>query len=332
MMKTWQLLILGFAAFAVPSIVSAQSLGLNFAATDPDAATSSLNPGDVAGVVPQANWNNLTANTGTNPSGLVLSNGLPSSVTVSWTSPNTWRAGANNAFPAGPNRVLTSGYLDTDDVPVNLPASITVNNIDAAVRTPAYDVYVYFVSDDGGNRGGGYTLSNGVTSVVKYGSTMASPSTFIEDPGTDVDNSLDGTYLRFRRFEGASITVTGDSSLTTPNGFRAPINAIQLVARPRAGDVNADGSVDINDFHIIRGNLFKTGQTDEQGDIAGSGGIVDFEDYREWKRLASPAAVAASLEFLGNVPEPGSAVLLAMGAALAAFATRRSARRLRHAL
>ena len=326
MKKTWQLLVLGFAALAVPTMASAQSLGLNFAATDPDAVTSSLNPGDVAGVVPQANWNNLETLSGTNVGSLELSNGLASGATVTWTSPNTWRAGANNAFPAGPNKVLTSGYLDTGNTTATA-VSVTVNNLDAALRTPAYDVYVYFVSDSGENRGGGYTLNDGVTSVLKYGSTMASPAAFIEDPGTDANNSLDGTYLRFRRMTGTSFTITGDATLTTPNGFRAPINAIQIHARPRAGDVNADGAVDINDFHIIRGNLFKTGQNDEQGDIAGAGGIVDFEDYREWKRFASAAAVAASVELIANVPEPGSLALFATGTALAAFASRRSARR-----
>src|SRR4051812_39409126 len=57
-------------------------LGLKFASTDPDAATSSLLPTEVAGVVPQANWNNLTGATGTNTA-LVYNNSgtaTPSSV------------------------------------------------------------------------------------------------------------------------------------------------------------------------------------------------------------------------------------------------------------
>ena len=326
MKKLWQLLVLGLVACALPSTVSAQSLGLNLAATDPDAATSSLNPTDVAGVVPQPNWNNLELNTGTDVGGLVLSTGAASGATVSWNGPNTWRSTTgNNAFPAGPNRVLTAGYLDTNNTAEGA-ATVTVNNLDAALRTPAYDVYVYFVSDSGADRGGGYTLNDGINSVLKYGSTMASPSSFIEDPGTDVNNSIDGTFLRFRRMTGSSFTLTGDATLTTPNGFRAPINAVQIHARPQRGDVNGDGSVNITDFHIIRSNLFKTGQTDEQGDIFGSGGIVDFADYREWKSHASPAAVAASVALLGGVPEPSSGMLLALGAGLALVARRRAGR------
>ena len=325
MKKLWQLLVLGCAALAVPTLASAQSLGLNFAATDPDAATSSLNPTDVAGALPQPNWNNLDTNIGTDVGGLVKSDGTASTATVSWNSNNTWRSTdtGNNAFSEGANRKLMAGYLDTLDTAAGA-VSVTVNNIDAALRAPAYDVYVYFLGDSGENRGGGYTVDDGVTNELKYGSTMAMPTMHVEDPGTDVNNSLDGTYLRFRRLTGTSLMVTGDTTLTTPNGFRAPINGIQIHARPARGDVDGDGFVDLDDFHIIRNNLFETGRTDSQGDIAGFGGIVDFADYREWKLHAPAAAVAASVSFLANVPEPGSAILLVVGAALFGFATRRS--------
>ena len=44
MKRFWQLLVLGYVVFAIPATVSAQVLGLNFAATDPDVATSQLGP------------------------------------------------------------------------------------------------------------------------------------------------------------------------------------------------------------------------------------------------------------------------------------------------
>lgn len=209
-------------------------LGLNFASTDPDAATSSLGAADVAGVVPQANWNNLTGAAGANVGVLNYNNGgvaVASTATATWSGPNTWRSGGNNAFPAGPDRLLVSGYLDSNNTAAG-GASVAVNNIDAALRTPAYDVYVYFVSDSAEDRGGAYTIDDGSGPQVKYGSTMAAPTSFIEDPGTDVDNSIDGTYLRFRNLTGASFTLISNTELTTPNGFRAPINAIQIVAVP----------------------------------------------------------------------------------------------------
>jgi hypothetical protein len=233
------------AVFAVACLVAGgqaihaqtPSLGFNFASTDPDAATSSLDPSEAAGVVPAANWNNLTGATGSGTTGIVYDqNGTatPSSATVTWSSPNTWRSGANNLFPDGPDKKLVSGYLDTGDTATN-GITITVNNIDSVFTTGGYDVYVYFVSDSGANRGGAYTINDGNGPVVKYGSSMASPTEFVQDPGTDVNLSQDGNYLRFIGMKGASLTLTTDTTLTTPNGFRAPVNAVQIVPTPQFG-------------------------------------------------------------------------------------------------
>jgi hypothetical protein len=63
------------------------------------------------------------------------------------------------------------------------------------------------------------------------------PAAHLEDPGTDADLSLDGTYLRFRGLTGASFSIASNTELTTPNGFRAPINAIQIVAIPEPASV-----------------------------------------------------------------------------------------------
>jgi hypothetical protein len=327
MKKQNLLLVAALLAWMTPTSASAQSLGLNFAADDPDTATSSLNPTDVAGVVPAANWNNLFGASG-NATGLVYNNnGSPvnSGVTVNWSSPNTWRAGGNNAFPAGPNKNLTSGYLDSTDQTDAGRSSVEVLSIDAALRSPAYDVYVYFVSDSNANRGGGYTLNDGNQTILKYGSTMGSPTGLVEDPGADADNSVDGTYLRFRGLTGTSFTLTGDATLTTPNGFRAPINAIQIVGgvpiAPGPGDVNEDGATNIADFNIIKANFFKnTGALRTEGDLTADG-RVDLQDYRIWRNIV-PASVAEGL----GVPEPSSLTLGALGAFAALGAARRRRR------
>jgi len=234
--KIQLLLTAACVSCVISSAAFAASLGLNFAATDPNAADSSLLPTEVAGVVPQPNWNNLALNNGDTttpvPIPLLKDDGTPSGATVSWASPNTWRSTANNAFPAGsPDRKLTTGYLDSNNTAAG-GVMISVNNIDAALRTPAYDVYVYFVSDSGADRGGGYTIDDGSGPILKFGSTLAMPSAHVEDPGTDSDNSLDGTYLRFAGLTGSSFRLTSDTTLTTPNGFRAPVNAIQIVQIP----------------------------------------------------------------------------------------------------
>jgi hypothetical protein len=326
MRKLRQLLIVGYVAVVVPMTASAQRLGLNFAASDPDPGSASLLSSDIAGAVPQANWNNLEGNTGNNAATLVYDNGMgtavDSTVSVSWNSPNTWRSTANNGFTDPGDLILTTGYLDSNDTATGR-SEVMVSNIDAALRTPSYDVYVYFVSDSPDNRGGGFTLTPvGGSPIVKYGSTLATPSMHVEDPGTDIDNSMDGTYLKFAGVTGDSFTLTGDATLTTPNGFRAPINAVQIVKSVLIpGDVNGDGQVNLTDFHVIRGNLFKTGQSRAQGDLV-SDGTVDFADFREWKQNV-PAGLAASASLSGSIPEPATGLLLAIGGALAALAKRR---------
>ena len=327
-MNTKHLLsIVGALALLLPATVNAQSLGLNFAAGDPDAATSSLNPTDVAGVIPAANWNNLLGATGTGVGGLFYNNaGTPvaSGAKVTWTSPNTWRSGGNNAFPAGPNKILTSGYLDTNDTAAG-GISITVSNLDTTLRAPAYDVYVYFVSDSNANRGGGYTINDGVNNIVKYGSSMGSPTGFVEDPGVDVNLSVDGNYLRFRGLTGSSFTLTSNTTLTTPNGFRAPINAVQIVGgvslAPGPGDVNEDGFTNVADYTIIKNNFFvATGMLRTTGDL-NLDGRVDLSDYALWKNNA-PAAELAAI----GVPEPASVALLAGGVATVVGFARRGRR------
>ena len=110
-----------------------------------------------------------------------------------------------------------------------------MTNIDPAIGANGYDVYVYFLGDSTANRGGAYIVNTGATNFTKYGSTMATPSTYVQDPGTDANLSQDGNYLRFIGLKGSSFSLTTDTTLTTPNGFRAPINAIQIVPTPQFG-------------------------------------------------------------------------------------------------
>jgi hypothetical protein len=312
---------------AIPTASFGQSIGLNFAALDPNEATSSLTPAEFAGVIPAANWNNLDGAAGDVATGLVFNNSagaaVPSTLAVSWSSPNTWRSGGNDAFPPGPNRKLMSGYIDTGNTP-ETGINLIVSNIDAALRTPNYNVYVYFLGDSPDNRGGAYTIDAGSGPITKFGSTMAAPTSFIEDPGTDMDNSLDGTYLKFTGLTGSSFTLTTDASLTTPNGFRAPINAIQIfngtAVPPGPGDVNLDGSTNLADYNIIKANFFlATGATRVQGDLT-TDGRVDLADYALWRNNAPPALAANT-----GVPEPSTLGLA--GLAVAIFGRHRRRRR-----
>jgi hypothetical protein len=304
-------------AALAPATSSAQVLGLNFAATDPSDAAATLLPTETAGYYPQNNWNNLTGATGTGVGGLVVRNAngtsTPSSATVTWTSPNTWRSvdaattGGNNAFPPGPDRKLLTGYLDTTDQTAGA-AVVTVNNIDASLRTLKYDVLVYFVSDSNANRGGSYVVNDGTTSVTRWGSTMGSPSAYVEDPGTDQNLSVDGNVMRIPGLSGANFTLTANASLSNPNGFRAPINAIQIV--PWNGDADGNGSTNLLDYDLIRLNMEKaTASRFTGGDLTGDA-FVNLNDFRMWSRVANPSDLAAAL----GVPEPSTVALAGLGA------------------
>ena len=215
------------------------TIGLNFGADEPNAGnTGGLAATEVAGVIPQANWNNFTGANGTNTA-VVADNGgvsTPTSLTVRWTCPNTWsstgRGEENNGF-TGPDHTLMLGYLDTG-ADGNGPAIVTIEDIPADLTTGGYDVYVYMLGGVGG-RGGGYGVTDMNTNTLRgflYGTGLTGlPSTYIEDGGADHTDS--GDYLVLRGVAASSIRV--EATTRDDFGFggteRAPINAIQLVAR-----------------------------------------------------------------------------------------------------
>jgi PEP-CTERM motif len=85
------------------------------------------------------------------------------------------------------------------------------------------------------------------------------------------------------------------------------------------GDVTGEGTVDINDFIVIRDNLFDAVTMRTEGDL-NADNVVNFADFRLWKSVA-PAEVVAMASF-DVVPEPAALGMLGAGA-LALVALRR---------
>jgi hypothetical protein len=316
-LKTIKLAVI--MSLSLATTASAISLGFDFV-DDVDVVT--LLPSDVAGVVPQANWNSLFTNMGTDQSGNVYDNNgtaVSSTATISWAANNTWsntRPGEmNNNFPEGGDRIMMTGYLDSTDMAAGA-TTVTVNNIDAPLRTPAYDVYVYMSNGFTGVRGGGFTLTSGTNTQVKYGSTAVGPMMHVKDPGTDIDNTIHGSYLQFTGLTAPSFTLTADASLTMPGGTRATIAGIQIVPSLvfREGDADGDGDVDMTDFNAVRDNFQMSVTSHAMGDL-NDDGFVDFVDFREWKNNFPfpPGGLAAN----AAIPEPTLWVLL-MSAGLVA--------------
>ena len=218
-----------------PDAQASSSIGLHFGADEPPGVGSALASSDVAGVFQQSNWNNLSGNVGS-AAGLVSdAHGTPSStsVSVTWSSPNTWsstgRGEENNGF-FGPERTLMSGYLDTTDNTAG-QATVTISGLGPEFTAAGFDVIVYCLGGVGG-RGGAYTID----STTKFGSAPFFPSVQDEDPGIDLNDT--GTYLRFSDLHHSSFTLTANADATLFPGlvnFRAPINGLQIVARPVLG-------------------------------------------------------------------------------------------------
>src|SRR5262249_29451043 len=154
---------LALALWASATDAPAQSIGLHFSGGRATGTAYDLAPSDTAGVVPQANWNNVlnplqtpgdsnTTNvTGPMPGFVVNSAGAATPVTFTVTSTNTWDV--YNSSQTG-DRQLLNGY--TDNTNAATPTTVTVNNIPF---TSPYTVYAY-VGSDGNNRSGHATLGS----------------------------------------------------------------------------------------------------------------------------------------------------------------------------
>lgn len=134
--------------------------------------------------------------------------------------------------------------------------------------------------------------------------------------GTDV--SINFTNLEASRGETLLMSVTD----TTQAGAQLAITGIGYdTATLIAGDVDGLNGVTIADFNIIRDNFFNTGATRSDGDLTGDG-LVGIEDFDEWKTEFPGDGAAFASQLFGGVPEPSSALLIALGSLLTALRSR----------
>jgi lamin tail-like protein/CotH protein len=219
------------------SEIQAQSIAIN--SSDTGNADTLMSLTDVAGVVPQANWNDLGGQSGTNLA-LVDDSGAGTGATVTWTSNNTWRTDIDQTV-SGDYRMM-KGYLDYLDNPVT-PIQVTINNIPYAT----YDLYVYFDGDGGDIRNGFHDVRNPTTSAVIAGpiyhqdpAATHFSGTYIQVPSTsNTDQGVDtpeGNYKIFEGLTAASILLYGEGAT-----FRVQTNGIQIVStNPPPSAINPD--------------------------------------------------------------------------------------------
>ena len=189
-----------------------------------------LGPTETAGVVPITNWNNAPGVSGA-LSGLNDSGGAATAVGVTWDSNNTWDTGI--ADNPGDFRLMR-GYLDTN---TNTTTTVTLSGLDP---TMPYDLYIYS-NGDGAGREGVYTIGS---QSVYIADTATFSGTYVRSTGTTpADPNATGNYAVLRVSGSDTYTLTATPEQTN-NGFRAPINALQLVAAGRtiSGIVTLEGA------------------------------------------------------------------------------------------
>jgi concanavalin A-like lectin/glucanase superfamily protein/Ig-like domain-containing protein len=235
--------------------VQAQSIGIN--CSDTDNADTVMALTDVAGVVPQANWNDLGGLSGTDLA-LVDDSGAATGATVTWTSNNTWRTDIDQTI-SGDYRMM-KGYLDYQHNPAT-PIQVTIENIPYG----RYDLYVYFDGDGGEWRNGSYDIRNPTTSAVIAGpihyqdpASTHFDGTYIEVPATSTtDEGVDtpaGNYCIFEGLNDSSILVYAQGT-TSESGdtFRVQTNGIQIIdktPRPEAGNPDPPDDPDLTGAEV----------------------------------------------------------------------------------
>ena len=183
------------------------SFGIHFAGT-----ATAMTAGESAGVIAASGWNSAADSSGTMTQ--VKDNlGLPSGLSVTYTANNTWSLGLADA--PGNTRMM-NGYLDSTN---KSTTTVNVSGLPASFVSSGYDVYVYCNSD-----------GTGRTGIYKIGSTSIKVQDNAVFSGTFIQaNNSAGNYVMFPNLTASSFKLTATPDQTV-NGFRAAVNAIQIVA------------------------------------------------------------------------------------------------------
>jgi hypothetical protein len=228
-------LIPGLTALALvlmngTAALAQHSIGIRFVGSGGQPEPPLMDATEVAGVVPQANWNNIDASMFNGPFGYGLgplndNNGMAVTGTaLDYSCNNTW---AKNVIDAPGDARLMESYLDSNTYGYTVVSIRGLSNL----TTGAYDVYVYCNGDVHNGRHGFYSLG-GVE-----GATLECTDLFVFDPSTgymqDMQDGNGGNYVRFQNMSGDTLLFLATAQNPkdpTDNGLRAPTNAIQIVA------------------------------------------------------------------------------------------------------
>jgi autotransporter-associated beta strand protein len=231
------------------------SIGINFVG----GGTNSPSPGGasvtgVAGVVPMANWNNITGSSG---GGIPLNdfNGFAGVANLdSFTATNTWSTGSTNP--------LLNGYIDNTNTTPDAQ-QVTVSGIPYS----SYNVYAYFGSDGAGRTGsvslngtsyfyrtrgdlGDYVLTTDTTGAVNPSANYA------------IFSSVSGNTFTINQSRGSNnsglmaleIVQSGVSPLSLSNGLNVTSDSIIDVTGASTAEVTGLVSIGANQLSVTGGS------------------------------------------------------------------------------
>jgi hypothetical protein len=200
-----------------------------------------LSPGEQAGFLPVANWNNsatVTAiGTQPNPIGLLENTGAAVQARATWSSINTWAATLVSGTPASksPDHRLFHGYIEARSTSLLQRSSVTVTDVPYGT----YDVYVYLAGGTANhigqvqaNQGPGiyYRLIN--HDAFNLSTT---PLPFMVSVANSEQEAREGpavTFVRFANLTGSSLVISASdvASASGTGGINAGgIAAISIV-------------------------------------------------------------------------------------------------------
>ena len=202
-----------------PISVTPQPISIDFNGNE-----QPMSPTEVAGVVPELNWNNAVGPVHSSPLRLRDSSGEQTNASVTWKAAGIW----DLAIPTESNDShMMKGYLDTTD-----DSSTTISISGLAPNPTGYDVYVYV---DGNNlsesRTGQYTLSSRTATTTMISATDDASVDFSGIYSAASDGP--GNYIKFVA-AGTDFVITGSPLSSTGSFLRAPINGMQIMPRPPA--------------------------------------------------------------------------------------------------
>ena len=242
-----RLVLAAVVVFAVADAAHALSIGVNSRRSSNGATL--MPASDVAGVVPQANWNNgPQASSGTEagivgptPGVLVDDLGNATGMTMQFSAPGAWSVGTGGSGGAADKRMMT-GYLDMSGDGAGQIITIDLANIPYA----EYDVFLYHSSATGANRTMRVTANDGVVASTLYTRNLAPADQFngfiLDQHVTLADSNASlagGNYVQFLGLTGSTLHLEtqglGAADGGHPGGGntrRGPIQGIQIVLVP----------------------------------------------------------------------------------------------------